>query len=177
MARTKTDKLSHLQADVVKTTVGWMLIARTERGICLLEFGDQRGELRARLADYFPNAEIQTPDHTFAGWIGKITHSIQSPTSALQLPLDVEGTAFQQQVWRALQTIPLGVTKTYSDVAAMIGQPRAVRAVANACGANRVSILIPCHRVIGRNGTLTGYRWGIERKRKLLEAEARSANE
>jgi AraC family transcriptional regulator, regulatory protein of adaptative response / methylated-DNA-[protein]-cysteine methyltransferase len=126
------------------------------------------------LQDRFPKANLIGDEGDFQTLIAKIVGLIEKPRVGLDLPLDIRGTAFQQRVWKALQQIPLGSTATYSEIAAKIGMPKAVRAVAQACGANSLAVAIPCHRVIRHDGSLSGYRWGVERKRVLLEREARA---
>lgn len=155
---------------VVDTWLGNMLIAATDRGICRLRFGDDGAELESALLADFANAEILTPDDAFAALIQQTVASIGTEAAAA-LPLDIRGTAFQAKVWQALRQIPFGQTVSYGELAAKIGQPSASRAVASACGSNEIAVLVPCHRVIGKDGSLTGYRWGIERKQALLERE------
>jgi AraC family transcriptional regulator of adaptative response/methylated-DNA-[protein]-cysteine methyltransferase len=132
---------------------------------------DDRDSLVTALRQRFPAAEIITDDSGLKDWADRIVGFITSPERTLDLPLDIQGTAFQAQVWRALQKIPLGKTVSYTDIAAALGQPKAVRAVAQACAANKLALLVPCHRVIRRDGDLGGYRWGLERKRGLLARE------
>jgi AraC family transcriptional regulator, regulatory protein of adaptative response / methylated-DNA-[protein]-cysteine methyltransferase len=154
-------------------SLGLVLIAATPRGICTIEFGDDEATLIARLNARFPNAVLLTTDPQFDDWLERVLSYIEAPNKALNLPLDIRGTVFQQQVWKALQDIPVGVTASYSEVAQKIDKPKAVRAVATACASNTLAVAIPCHRVVRGNGELSGYRWGVERKRKLLDAEAR----
>jgi AraC family transcriptional regulator, regulatory protein of adaptative response / methylated-DNA-[protein]-cysteine methyltransferase len=157
--------------------LGRMLVAATDKGICAIAFGDDDAEVEDVLRERFPNADLIAEDAT-TGWLADAVAFIGSQTSehplAATFPLDVRATAFQQRVWNALQEIPRGETRTYSGLAAELGTPSATRAVASACGANPVAVIVPCHRVVGKDGSLTGYRWGIERKRKLLEAEKRA---
>jgi len=155
--------------------LGLVLVAATERGVCAIALDHSPETLTQYLHQQFPNAIIAEADDRFADWIAHVLALIEQPTRAVDLPLDVQGTAFQQQVWQALQQIPPGQTLSYSDLAERIGNPKAVRAVASACGSNRVAIAIPCHRVIGRDGSLTGYRWGTERKQALLERESNTS--
>jgi AraC family transcriptional regulator, regulatory protein of adaptative response / methylated-DNA-[protein]-cysteine methyltransferase len=155
----------------VETPLGWAIIAATERGICMTALADDRDTLRMALRQRFPFAELIAEDAGLKQWADRIVRFITAPDHNLDLPLDIRGTAFQARVWRALQKIPLGRTATYSEIAAAIGQPRAVRAVAQACAANKVALLVPCHRVIRSDGDLGGYRWGMERKRELLDRE------
>ena len=158
---------------VVETNLGFLLMAATSKGLCLIQFGESREALGELLGQHFPQAEFIENDESFISWTHQITSAIaggQTPSN--DLPLDIRGTAFQQQVWEALRQIPSGKTATYSDVAALIGRPRAVRAVANACGSNPVAMTVPCHRVVRSDGSMGGYRWGEDRKRQLLEREA-----
>jgi AraC family transcriptional regulator of adaptative response/methylated-DNA-[protein]-cysteine methyltransferase len=155
--------------------LGWALVAATERGICMTALGDDRARLEADLRRRFPAAELVAADAALAGWAGRVVHYITRPGEQLDLPLDIRGTAFQAQVWRALQKIPPGQTATYLGIAEALGRPRAVRAVAQACASNKLAVLVPCHRVVRSDGDLAGYRWGVERKRALLEREQASA--
>jgi AraC family transcriptional regulator, regulatory protein of adaptative response / methylated-DNA-[protein]-cysteine methyltransferase len=159
----------------VMTPVGWALVAATKRGICLTALDDDRERLAAIVRERFPAAELIADDAKLKDWAERIVHFITAPAYTLDLPLDIRGTAFQARVWRALQKIPLGHTASYSEIARAIGQPTAVRAVARACAANNLAVLVPCHRVIGKDGDLTGYRWGVERKRALLDRERTAA--
>jgi AraC family transcriptional regulator, regulatory protein of adaptative response / methylated-DNA-[protein]-cysteine methyltransferase len=140
--------------------------------VCTIEFGDDAPALLQRLSARFPHATIIGEDAQFNTWLEKLLAHIRLPQHALDLPLDVRGTVFQQQVWNALQSIPLGETVSYGEVAERIGKPKAVRAVATACASNVIALAIPCHRVVRVNGELSGYRWGVERKRALLDAES-----
>jgi AraC family transcriptional regulator of adaptative response/methylated-DNA-[protein]-cysteine methyltransferase len=153
--------------------LGWMLMAATERGICYLAFGARPGELLEELRAAFPGATLASDEERLRRWFEAVRSFILLPRTALDLPMDVQGTAFQSRVWRALRKVPLGATVSYSGLAQRIGAPAAARAVARACGSNRIALLIPCHRVIGADGEPGGYRWGTERKRRLLEREAR----
>jgi AraC family transcriptional regulator of adaptative response/methylated-DNA-[protein]-cysteine methyltransferase len=159
----------------VETPIGWALVAATERGICMTALADDRESLVGALRQRFPAAELVAEDAALKGWADRIVRFITAPDRNLDLPLDIQGTAFQARVWRALQKIPLGKTASYSEIAATLGQPKAVRAVAQACAANKLAVLVPCHRVIRSDGDLGGYRWGLERKRALLAAERAAA--
>jgi AraC family transcriptional regulator, regulatory protein of adaptative response / methylated-DNA-[protein]-cysteine methyltransferase len=161
-----------IRAAVRSCALGLVLVAATERGICTIEFGDDVAELMQRLNARFPHSNVLKEDAQFEAWLAKLLAYIKVPEKALDLPLDVRGTVFQQQVWKALQDIPLGQTASYSQVAQRIGKPKAVRAVATACASNVLAVAIPCHRVVRGNGELSGYRWGVERKQSLLNAEA-----
>ena len=159
----------------VATALGWALVAATERGICMTALGDDRDSLAGSLRQRFPSAEVIAEDAGLKQWADRIVRFITAPEQNLDLPLDIRGTAFQARVWRALQKIPLGKTASYTEIAAALGQPKAVRAVAAACAANKLALLVPCHRIVRRDGDLAGYRWGIDRKRALLNAENAAA--
>jgi AraC family transcriptional regulator, regulatory protein of adaptative response / methylated-DNA-[protein]-cysteine methyltransferase len=156
----------------VSSPLGWLLLAATEHGLCAVKLGDAPEPLVQDLRREFPQAELKPEAERFQPWTAEVLDYLRGNPSHLELPLDIRATAFQMRVWQALRTIPSGSTRTYSQVAAMIGQPTAVRAVANACASNPVALVVPCHRVIRTDGGLGGYRWGIERKRRLLEQEA-----
>jgi AraC family transcriptional regulator, regulatory protein of adaptative response / methylated-DNA-[protein]-cysteine methyltransferase len=159
----------------VSTPLGWALVAATERGICMTALGDDREQLAAALRQRFPAAAVIAEDGGLKQWADRIVRFITAPERNLDLPLDIRGTAFQARVWRALQKIPLGKTMSYAEIAAALGQPKAVRAVAQACAANKLALIVPCHRVIRSDGDLGGYRWGVERKRALLARERAAA--
>jgi AraC family transcriptional regulator of adaptative response/methylated-DNA-[protein]-cysteine methyltransferase len=161
-----------IRSAVAACYLGWVLVAATERGVCVIEFGDRPEDLRRRLPVRFPRADLVNDDADFAAWVTQVLQFIEAPKQGLDLPLDIQGTAFQQRVWKALQAIPAGSTATYAEVAKQIGHPAAVRAVANACASNPVAVAIPCHRVVRTGGHLGGYRWGVERKQTLLDREA-----
>lgn len=152
--------------------LGWVLVAATTKGICAINLGDNEETLIEQLQNQFPNAQINDSDSTFDSWIEQVITFIDMPQQGLNLPLDIQGTAFQQRVWKVLQDIPLGSTASYAQIAEHIGNPKAVRAVARACATNKLAIAIPCHRVVGSDNSLKGYRWGREYKRALLEREA-----
>jgi AraC family transcriptional regulator of adaptative response/methylated-DNA-[protein]-cysteine methyltransferase len=154
--------------------LGNVLLARSTQGVCAILLGEEKALLAAELARYFPDAPLQEDAAALDGAICDWWAFIDAPSQGFPHPLDIAGTPLQQQVWDALRAIPPGTTLTYSELAARVGRPQAVRAVASACAANRLAVVIPCHRVIGRSGSLTGYRWGIDRKRSLLEMEART---
>ena len=143
----------------------------------MIEFGDRQDDLHTRVAARFPKAELVEEDPDIAAWVAQVVQFIEAPKRGLDLPLDIQGTVFQQRVWNALQALPPGNTATYTEVAERIGSPAAVRAVASACASNPVAVAIPCHRVVGKNGSLTGYRWGVKRKRALLDREAALSTE
>jgi AraC family transcriptional regulator of adaptative response/methylated-DNA-[protein]-cysteine methyltransferase len=156
---------------VGECSLGSILVARSERGVCAIFLGDEPEALLHDLEDRFPRAELIGGDKDFEKLVAKVVGFVEAPGTGLDLPLDIRGTAFQQRVWRALQAIPAGKTVSYAELAKRIGTPKAVRAVANACGANAIAVAIPCHRVVHKDGKLSGYRWGVERKRKLLRRE------
>jgi len=156
---------------VLPSALGPLLVAATGQGVCCIEFGADETSLRARLTQRFPAAQLEANDDRLREWVATLTRFIETPGHALKLPLDIQGTIFQRRVWTALQSIPVGRTASYRDVAAAIGQPSAHRAVASACAANKLAVAIPCHRVVRTDGKLGGYRWGLERKRRLLANE------
>jgi AraC family transcriptional regulator of adaptative response/methylated-DNA-[protein]-cysteine methyltransferase len=153
-------------------SLGSILVAQSDRGICAILMGDDPDELARDLQDRFPRARLIGGDAAFEQLVAQVVGFVEAPGIGLDLPLDVRGTAFQQRVWQALREIPPGQTASYTEVANRIGAPRSVRAVAQACGANALAVAIPCHRVVRNDGGLSGYRWGVERKRALLETEA-----
>ena len=140
--------------------------------MCAILLGDDPEALARDLQDRFPRARLIGGDAAFERLVARVVGLIEAPALGLDLPLDLRGTAFQQRVWQALRDIPAGAKASYSDVARRIGAPKSIRAVAQACGANALAVMIPCHRVVRRDGALSGYRWGVERKRALLEREA-----
>jgi len=157
---------------VGEASLGAVLVAATDKGVCAITLGDDPEALVRDLQDRFPRAEFKGGDAEFERTIAEVVGLVEAPAQRLDLPLDIRGTAFQQKVWAALQTIPPGKTATYKEIARAIGQPTAVRAVAQACGANPLAVAIPCHRVVRSDGDLSGYRWGVERKRELIAREA-----
>ena len=159
---------------VGECSLGSILVAATAKGIAAILLGDDPGALVRDLEDRFPKANLIGDDAAFEDAMAKVIGLIEAPGTGLDLPLDMRGTAFQHRVWQALRQIPAGTTVTYSELAGRIGMPKAVRAVAAACAANKIAVAIPCHRVLRSDGSLSGYRWGVERKRKLLEREAKS---
>ncbi len=157
---------------VGEASLGAVLVAATNKGVCAILLGDDPQALVRDLQDRFPRAEFKGGDAEFERTVAEVVGLVEAPGQRLDLPLDIRGTAFQQRVWAALSAIPSGKTATYAEIARAIGQPKAVRAVAQACGANPLAIAIPCHRVVRSDGDLSGYRWGVERKRKLIDREA-----
>lgn len=156
-------------------SLGAILVARSDKGVCAILMGDDPAALLTDLQDRFPKAALVGGDAGFEALVARVVGLVEAPNVGLDLPLDVRGTAFQQRVWQALRAIPSGQTASYADIAASIGAPKAVRAVAQACAANALAIAIPCHRVVRSDGALSGYRWGVERKRILLDREASAA--
>jgi methylated-DNA-[protein]-cysteine S-methyltransferase/AraC family transcriptional regulator of adaptative response/methylated-DNA-[protein]-cysteine methyltransferase len=154
------------------SALGTVLVARSPRGICAILIGSEAGALTADVAAQFPASTLMRSDRKLEGDLEKIVRFIAAPERGLDLELDIHGTPFQRRVWDALCAIPCGRTVTYAALARRIGEPGAVRAVANACAANAIALAIPCHRVIRSDGTLSGYRWGVERKRVMLAREA-----
>jgi AraC family transcriptional regulator of adaptative response/methylated-DNA-[protein]-cysteine methyltransferase len=157
---------------VGECSLGSILVAASERGVCAILLGDDPDALARDLQDRFPRAHLIGGDKAFEQLVAKVVGFVEAPGVGLDLPLDVRGTAFQQRVWQALKQIPAGSTAGYAEIAKRIGAPKSVRAVAQACAANALAVAIPCHRVVKNDGALSGYRWGVERKRALLEREA-----
>lgn len=153
--------------------LGMVLVASSAQGVCAVLLGDSVGELTADLALRFPKATLIANKVAMANALARVVRYIDAPAQGLDLPLDLRGTPFQRRVWEALQPIAVGTTVTYRELAEMIGSPMASRAVAGACAANPIALAVPCHRVIGSNGDLAGYRWGLSRKRHLIEKESR----
>jgi AraC family transcriptional regulator, regulatory protein of adaptative response / methylated-DNA-[protein]-cysteine methyltransferase len=156
---------------VAATSLGSVLVAATQRGVCAILLGDDPQALLEDLQDRFRSAELVGADAEFEQWVARVIGLIEAPRAGADLPLDLQGTAFQQRVWQALRHVPPGATITYAQLAQKLGAPKAVRAVAQACGANPLAVAIPCHRVIRTDGSVCGYRWGVDRKRTLLERE------
>jgi AraC family transcriptional regulator of adaptative response/methylated-DNA-[protein]-cysteine methyltransferase len=151
--------------------LGKVLVAATEKGVCALRFADDEKALTAELAAEFPAARLARDDRKLDAFADAVRDYLEGSQPALDLPLDVRATAFQRRVWQALQQIPRGETRSYSEVAQQLGDPRAVRAVARACATNPVALVVPCHRVVQKGGALAGYRWGVSRKAALLARE------
>ena len=157
---------------VGQCSLGAILVAATAKGVCAILMDDDPEALLHDLQDRFPKAKLVGGDAQFEQWMARVVGLIETPAQGADLPLDVRGTAFQQRVWEALRAIPPGSTASYAEIAARIGAPKAVRAVAQACAANALAVAIPCHRVVKSDGALSGYRWGVARKRELLDREA-----
>jgi AraC family transcriptional regulator, regulatory protein of adaptative response / methylated-DNA-[protein]-cysteine methyltransferase len=164
-------------ADVIhvafaRSPIGLMLVARSAAGLAAVLIGGDRDTLRRELARRFPLGELAGSDAALDALAAKVAALVDAPAKKLDVPLDMRGTPFQREVWQALRAIPVGSTTTYADLAASLDRPGSARAVGAACGANPLAIIVPCHRVVARDGSLTGYRWGVERKRALLHREA-----
>lgn len=156
---------------LANSPIGKVLVAATERGISAVYFGEEEKKLVNELREEYPRAEIAPASASYSAWVQAIVRHLEGKQPRLDLPLDVQATAFQRRVWQELQHIPYGATRTYGQIARALGKPRSVRAVARACATNPVSIVVPCHRVIRGDGSLAGYRWGVDRKEKLLARE------
>jgi AraC family transcriptional regulator of adaptative response/methylated-DNA-[protein]-cysteine methyltransferase len=157
---------------VGQTSLGAIVVASTKKGVAAILLGDDPDELVRDLQDRFPKAHLIGADRDYEALVAQVVGFVEAPRIGLNLPLDVRGTAFQERVWKALQEIPAGVTVSYTEIARRIGSPNSVRAVAGACAANNLAVAIPCHRVVRNDGALSGYAWGVERKRVLIDREA-----
>jgi AraC family transcriptional regulator of adaptative response/methylated-DNA-[protein]-cysteine methyltransferase len=170
---------AHIDYVIAKTSLGTMLVAATDRGVCAITLGDDAKSLESALEREYPAAtrrRVTAPSSVLGAWVAEIVGAVDGERARPDIPLDVQGSAFRWKVWRELQKIPFGETRSYGEIARAIGVPKAVRAVASACANNPVSVVIPCHRVVRQSGALGGYRWGLERKRQLIDKE-RSARE
>ena len=156
---------------IAKSALGKVLVAATDRGVSAVYLGVDESKLARELREEYPRAEITAAANSLERWVKEVLHRIEGQPPHFELPLDLQATAFQRRVWQELQRIPRGRTRTYSQVARSLGQPKAVRAVARACATNPVSIVVPCHRVVRQDGALAGYRWGLSRKEQLLASE------
>jgi AraC family transcriptional regulator of adaptative response/methylated-DNA-[protein]-cysteine methyltransferase len=170
--RRATTQIAPIRFTIGACSLGSIAVAASERGICSIAIADDEPALLLELLGDFPNASLRRDDAALATVLQDVVAFVDVPTHGLRLPLDIAGSAFQRRVWRALVAIPAGATASYRDIAERIGAPVAVRAVARACAANRLAVAIPCHRVVRSDGALSGYRWGVERKRRLLACEA-----
>ena len=159
-----------------ESSLGAILVARSEKGVCAILMGDDPDALARDLQDRFPRAKLLGGDKGFEKLVAKVVGFVEAPSLGLDLPFDIRGTAFQQRVWQALREIPAGSTASYTEIARRIGAPKSVRAVASACAANPIAVAIPCHRVVRTDGALSGYRWGVARKRALLDRETTKKN-
>jgi len=164
-----------LKFAVGQTSLGAILVASSGKGVAAILLGDEPGELVRNLQDRFPNAHLAGADRRYEALVAQVIAMVESPEASRDLPLDLRGTAFQQRVWLALRKLPSGETVTYAELARRIGSPKAIRAVAGACASNNLAVAIPCHRVIRTDGSLSGYAWGVERKRILLRRERQAA--
>ena len=162
---------ARIEFAIGQSSLGAILVARSQRGVCAISLGDDPDALLRELQDRFPRAELIGGDAGFERLVAQVVGLIEQPGIGIDLPLDVRGTAFQQRVWDALRKIPAGETASYAQIAQRIGAPKSVRAVAQACASNTLAVAIPCHRVVRSDGALSGYRWGVERKRELLARE------
>ena len=171
----KGGKGMKIEYTIAKSPLGKVLVGATERGLSAVYLGDAENKLVAELREEYPRAEISSAKGSVQRWVREIVQRIEGMPAQGDLPLDLQATAFQRRVWQELQRIPRGTTRTYSQVARALGRPKAVRAVARACATNPVSVVVPCHRVIREDGSLAGYRWGLERKRALLSQERKSS--
>jgi AraC family transcriptional regulator of adaptative response/methylated-DNA-[protein]-cysteine methyltransferase len=160
-----------IRCTVVQTELGKLLVATTARGVCAVRFGESEAALLRELKRDFAAAQIRRDDQGLEPLAGQIKQLLSGSNATVNIPLDLRGTAFQQMVWKELRRIPSGQTRSYAEVAKTIGRPKAIRAVANACASNPVALVVPCHRVVQKNGSLAGYRWGVKRKAALLESE------
>ena len=171
---------AHIDYVIATTSLGTLLVAATDRGVCAVTLGDDAKTLEAALEREYPAAirkRVATPSSSLGVWVGEIVEAVDSDRVRLDIPFDIQASAFQWKVWLELQKIPFGETRSYGEIAEAIGAPKAVRAVASACANNRVAVVIPCHRVVRQSGALGGYRWGLERKRLLLEKERATREE
>jgi AraC family transcriptional regulator, regulatory protein of adaptative response / methylated-DNA-[protein]-cysteine methyltransferase len=164
------DARETLRFAIGSSALGNVLVASSAKGVASILIGDEPAALVEELRDSFPGAELRAVDDDRL--VDRVIALIENPIMDINLPLDIRGTAFQQKVWAALRAIPVGITTTYAALAARIGEPKAVRAVASACAANKLAVAIPCHRVVKSDGSLSGYRWGVQRKRALIDREA-----
>jgi AraC family transcriptional regulator of adaptative response/methylated-DNA-[protein]-cysteine methyltransferase len=154
-------------------SLGVILVAATDNGVCAIMMGDDPNTLVRELQDGFNQAELIAGDREFESLVARVVEFVEAPGLGLDLPLDVRGTAFEMRVWQALREIPPGSTASYTEIAEKIGSPKAARAVGRACASNNIAVAIQCHRVVRKNGTISGYRWGIDRKRKILARESK----
>ena len=169
-------KNARIHFAVGSCSLGHVLVAQSEKGLCAILMGDDPDALLEDLQDRFPKAELIGADPGFEATVAAVIGFVEAPHIGLNLPLDIRGTAFQERVWQALRSIPVGTTVSYAELARQVGQPSAVRAVAGACAANALAVAIPCHRVVRTDGSLSGYRWGLERKRALIDREAEASS-
>ena len=171
----KSSTVNNIQFVTGQCILGTILVACNQRGICLISLGNDPDTLVKELQDRFPGSSLIAGNQKHEQLLTRVTEFLEHPTTRLDLPLDIHGTAFQQRVWNALSDIPVGKTASYSEIAKRIGSPESTRAVARACATNNIAVAIPCHRVVKSDGSLSGYRWGVDRKRALLLRENQSA--
>jgi AraC family transcriptional regulator of adaptative response/methylated-DNA-[protein]-cysteine methyltransferase len=171
----QTTEYAAIQFYVGKSSLGSVLVANSDKGICAILLGGNPDTLARDLRRRFPHTHLTAGGAEFEKLVGEVVRLVENPSRSFDLPLDVRGTAFEQRVWQALRTIPAGSTASYGDIARRIGSPNSAREVGQACAANTIAVAIPCHRVIKSDGSLSGYRWGVDRKRSLLEREAVAA--
>jgi AraC family transcriptional regulator of adaptative response/methylated-DNA-[protein]-cysteine methyltransferase len=167
-------KNEEIKFAVGQTSLGAILVASSKKGVASILLGDDPDKLVRDLQDRFPNARLIGADREYEALVAQVVGFVERPSVGLSLPLDVRGTAFERRVWQALREIPVGETVSYSEIARRIGSPRSTRAVAGACASNRLAVAIPCHRVVRNDGAISGYAWGVERKRALLDREAQA---
>lgn len=165
-----------IQYVFIRCWLGLILAAQSDLGVCFVSLGDEQQLMVNELLEFYPKAQPAGSDLHFARSLETVSAYIEHPGMVFDLPLDIHGTAYQLRVWQALREIPIGKTASYTEIAQRIGAPRSARAVALACAANKLAVIIPCHRVVRGNGSLSGYRWGVERKKALLEREAQQAS-
>ena len=166
----------HIEYSITRSSLGYVLVGATKRGISAIYLGENDKHLLSELRAEYPRAELRANSEGHAAWVKEVLKRIEGDKPSVDLPLDVQATVFQRRVWQELQKIPLGSTRTYTQVACALGKPNSVRAVARACATNPVSIVVPCHRVIRSDGQLAGYRWGLKRKEELLQREGLRLN-
>ena len=169
-----SNEVEEVRYATAQSALGWLLVARSDRGVCAVLLGNDPRELEEDLRSRMPSAKLEVGDEACAYIAATIAAHVENPSVPLDFTLDTRGTPFQLRVWKALRAIPAGMTISYSELARQVGTPEAVRAVASACGANPIALAVPCHRVVSKDGSLGGYRWGVERKRALLQREKRS---
>ncbi len=162
----------NIQFAIDDSWLGYVLAAQSPKGLCAVLLGNEPNELKSELRSRFPEAELIEGSDAAAALLAQVIGCIEDPSKSLDMPFDERGTSFQKRVWKALKEIPCGSTVSYTEIAQKIGSPQAVRAVGTACGANALAIVVPCHRVVRNDGSINGYRWGIERKKRLLERES-----
>lgn len=169
-------RIEPIEFSIVNTAFAAILLARNTRGVCAILLGDTPAELYTDLQQRFPKAQLNRNDQALQSWLTQVTDFLTAPLTPMDFPLDIQGSDFQKSVWAVLQKIPVGKTLSYTEVAERLHKPKAVRAVANACAANPLALVIPCHRILRADGGISGYRWGVERKQALLAKESAAAH-